>query len=266
MSKSSRLRFSDVRNAFRLTHECRDLGHDAAAWRRHAIEQLTRFVGAQVGVAAGFRLEPGESPKFILFGDVGWSSPLHRADWYRRYVIEGGNLQASTYRRFAPQSDGLETHTREQFVDDAEWYQSAEFQEAHRLWGLDDLLASCHRTSDPPRLFGFILVRPLGEKRFGERERRLVHLFHHELSRYVGTALALDKGGAVAGLPPRLRQTLECLLEGDSEKQVAARLGLSRHTIHDYVTALYRRLGVSSRPELLGLCLRRRPPDGAGGS
>jgi DNA-binding NarL/FixJ family response regulator len=77
------------------------------------------------------------------------------------------------------------------------------------------------------------------------------------LSRYVGTALALRDGGAFAALPPRLRQTLECLLEGDGEKQAAARLGLSRHTVHEYVTALYRRLGVSSRAELLALCLRR---------
>jgi DNA-binding CsgD family transcriptional regulator len=123
---------------------------------------------------------------------------------------------------------------------------------------LDDLLASGHWTNEPPWLFGFILVRPLGEKRYGERERRLVHLFHDELSRYVGTALAAEEGGAVALLPPRLRQTLECLLERDSEKQVAARLGLSRHTVHEYVTALHRRLGVQSRGELMALCLRRR--------
>jgi DNA-binding CsgD family transcriptional regulator len=63
-------------------------------------------------------------------------------------------------------------------------------------------------------------------------------------------------------LSPRLRQTLECLLEGDGEKQVAARLGLSRHTVHDYVTALYRRLDVSSRPELMALCLSRGRPTG----
>ena len=61
-------------------------------------------------------------------------------------------------------------------------------------------------------------------------------------------------------LPPRLGQTLRCLLEGDSEKQVASRLGLSRSTIHEYVTALYRRLGVNSRPELMALCLRQQFP------
>lgn len=58
-------------------------------------------------------------------------------------------------------------------------------------------------------------------------------------------------------LSPRLRQTLECLLEGDSEKQVASRLGLSLPTVHQYVTALYRRFNVHSRAELLASFLDR---------
>ena len=52
-------------------------------------------------------------------------------------------------------------------------------------------------------------------------------------------------------LSPRLRQTLERLLAGDSEKQIARHLGLSPHTVHVYVKALYRGFGVSSRGELL---------------
>jgi DNA-binding CsgD family transcriptional regulator len=55
-----------------------------------------------------------------------------------------------------------------------------------------------------------------------------------------------------------LRQTLDCLLEGDSEKQVAVRLGLSRLTVHQYVTSLYRHFGVSSRAELLARFIRNR--------
>ena len=63
------------------------------------------------------------------------------------------------------------------------------------------------------------------------------------------------------GLPQHLRQTLFCLLDGASEKEAAARLGLSRHTVHEYITALYRRFGVNSRAELLVLCLRRGGED-----
>ena len=52
-------------------------------------------------------------------------------------------------------------------------------------------------------------------------------------------------------LPPRLEQTLRGLLSGQSEKQIAADLKVSGHTIHEYVKDLHRRLGVASRGELL---------------
>jgi DNA-binding CsgD family transcriptional regulator len=52
-------------------------------------------------------------------------------------------------------------------------------------------------------------------------------------------------------LPPRLSQTLTELLAGHSEKEIAAKLDLSRHTIHNYVKALHQRFEVSSRGELL---------------
>ena len=52
-------------------------------------------------------------------------------------------------------------------------------------------------------------------------------------------------------LSPRLRQTLTRLLAGDSEKQVARHLDLSKNTVHVYVKALYRHYNVNSRGELL---------------
>jgi DNA-binding CsgD family transcriptional regulator len=58
-------------------------------------------------------------------------------------------------------------------------------------------------------------------------------------------------------LAPRLRQTLNHLLDGDSEKQVAYKLNLSPHTVHVYVKSLYRRFNVSSRAELMSRHLKR---------
>jgi DNA-binding NarL/FixJ family response regulator len=66
--------------------------------------------------------------------------------------------------------------------------------------------------------------------------------------------------GQGALLSPRLRQTLVCLLDGSSEKEAAARLGLSPTTLHQYVTALYRHFGVRSRAQLLARVLRHLEP------
>jgi DNA-binding NarL/FixJ family response regulator len=58
-------------------------------------------------------------------------------------------------------------------------------------------------------------------------------------------------GGLEAGLAPRMQQTLRRLLAGDAEKEIAKHLGVSRHTVHVYVKALYRKYDVNSRGELL---------------
>ena len=61
------------------------------------------------------------------------------------------------------------------------------------------------------------------------------------------------------GLSGRMRQTLQGLLAGEGEKQIAYRLKLSPHTVHVYVKGIYRHFGVSSRGELLARFVR---PDG----
>ena len=58
-------------------------------------------------------------------------------------------------------------------------------------------------------------------------------------------------------LPRRQSQTLTLLLQGDAEKQIAAKLEISQHTVHVYIKSLYKRFGVNSRAELLALLLRR---------
>ena len=78
----------------------------------------------------------------------------------------------------------------------------------------------------------------------------------------IGTALASVHEPHLADLTPRQRQVLACLLEGDSEKQVAARLGIGIGTVHTYVKALYSHYHVAARAELLSWFLRRAYPRG----
>jgi len=55
----------------------------------------------------------------------------------------------------------------------------------------------------------------------------------------------------MAGLPPKQAETLGYLLDGLAEKQVALKMGLSYHTVHQYVKLIYKRLNVSSRAQLM---------------
>jgi DNA-binding CsgD family transcriptional regulator len=62
-------------------------------------------------------------------------------------------------------------------------------------------------------------------------------------------------------LPKRLREVLGALLRGQSEKQIATLLGISVNTVHVYVKSLHKRLGVTSRGELMSLWIGRPSPD-----
>jgi DNA-binding NarL/FixJ family response regulator len=75
----------------------------------------------------------------------------------------------------------------------------------------------------------------------------------------LGAARRLPVGEepAPTQLPHRLRQVLRCLLEGDSDKQIAARLTISPYTVNQYTKIIYRHFGVSARSELLARWVRR---------
>jgi len=77
-----------------------------------------------------------------------------------------------------------------------------------------------------------------------------------EFCQLLGSEFSQPPALSIPGLSPRHVQTLERLLAGDSEKQIAIRLQLSRNTVHVYVTALYRHFNVSSRGELLARFVR----------
>jgi len=58
-----------------------------------------------------------------------------------------------------------------------------------------------------------------------------------------------------ASLPRRQAEVLTGLVAGHSEKEIAQHLGLSPHTVHDHVKALYRRFQASGRADLVARAL-----------
>ena len=78
-----------------------------------------------------------------------------------------------------------------------------------------------------------------------------MRVFHHELSTELGTRLRMEQPETAEPLPARLRDVLTGLVQGEAEKQIARRLGLSPNTVNRHVQRLYRRLDVRSRGELM---------------
>jgi len=255
MGTSDLLRVQDVRDAYRLIGECRDLGSDPALWHSRMLEGMYRLLGGPATGGEGRWVRPMSTPEVVSEFDAGLDAPAREVFIaYRRELKPAGN---PIYRAMQYVPGRLVTRTRRQLVSDTEWYHSVAFAKYRRPGKLDHQLTSVYQTSDDGRISVIAPLRALGERDFLPRERRLLSFFHGELGPLIGGALVSATEPSPVKLSPRLRQTLAYLLEGDSEKQVADRLGLSQATTHEYVTALYRHFGVQSRAQLMAHAIKR---------
>ncbi len=258
MTKADALRVRDVRDAYRLIGECRDLGSEPALWHRHMLVGLCRLIGATQGTGGeGWWPRPKGCVRAISAYDVNTDPSAHHA--FVAYQRAKGQATDPIYRALGRIGGHVVTRTRRQLVSDAEWYRSVSFTEYRRPARIDHEATSVCWVSGDGAISGLGLIRTIGERDFSTRELRVLNFFHAELGRLIRGPLVSATEPSVDALSPRLRQTLACLLEGDSEKQVAARLMLSQLTVHQYVKALYRRFCVQSRAQLLAHVIKRAP-------
>ena len=145
------------------------------------------------------------------------------------------------------------TARRRDLVEDGSWYDDPFFEEHYRTCGLDDAVFSA-RQIRPGQVCRVSVVRAAGDRPFSEEERNAVEFFHEQLA-HLERKTAAQRGEP--RLTPRERDVLRGLLQGASEKQVAAELGLSPQTVHGRVKSIYLAYGVTSRSELLVKCLGR---------
>ncbi|MGE3509988.1 MAG: helix-turn-helix transcriptional regulator [Vicinamibacterales bacterium] len=256
MGKASTLRLSDIRAAFRLIGDCRDVGDDPARWQEVVMSGVCRLAGAASATGGEGRwlrpsqlLQPATAHAFGL-NDTGVAL---LSSYMRDYGVNADPI----YRRLQHTSGRIVTRRRIELVSDHEWYRSPGFVDYRRRVYMDHQLTSMFQVSSTGAASCIAIHREVGDQDFSDRERLLLSFFHVELGRLIGGPLA-SALTSQQSLSPRLKQTLTCLVEGDSEKQAALKMGISRTTVHQYVTILYRRFGVQSRAELIVKVLRRR--------
>lgn len=106
------------------------------------------------------------------------------------------------------------------------------------------------------------LVKLLGsvdETDLGPEDRELLRRYLHRFNQRTDRPSGIELSNS-SDLRPRHRETLELLMTGASEKEIAAALGISVHTVHQYVKAIYRRFRVKSRAQLMASRIRLDAP------
>ncbi len=259
--KSTRLRAKELRAIFRLIGECRELGDDAVVWRQHLCAGVGRLISADIvggGEMAGGHF--GE-PRILGNVDWGWEAGFNRQGWLNSIELFEENpfhqpalkgLLARLRTRVAV------TLPRPRLARDDQWYRCKHFDVLQRVAGVNALMYSFRHVPGSHDDFNAIMAnREIGRPEFNERERRLAAFLHRELAPLIGGPLARFAEPSPSKLAPRVRQVLQCLLEGDSDKQIAARLKLSPYTVNQYTKTIYRHFGASGRAELLARWVRR---------
>lgn len=238
----SKLKLRDVRAAFRLVGEVRELGSDPGKWRPHLVRRLCQMLRAEIVTSSElhFRRLRNGGTKVL---DVGWGTDASGTVWEIR--TEQEQARPETYLL----SLGAEAENGTSAVEGEE--QNVPVKPVQPVYGGRSFILSQYPLPHISAVDQLGVHRAWGEAPFSAAEHKLIRLFHVELGRLWKRDALKRAQDPKFELPPRLKQTLDALVTGFSEKQIANKLKLSPHTIHNYVKALHQRFEVSSRGELL---------------
>ncbi|MCE9672882.1 LuxR C-terminal-related transcriptional regulator [Myxococcus stipitatus] len=233
-------------------------GHGARP--RHLLSGLCRILGSDAAVCVreeDFR--PDGTGAFKATVLAGWGDDRLSAVESLQRMGSGCNPAIRSLMEHRPVPGGVVTAMRRELVGDRAWY-SAPYVEHHLLpTGLDDSVYSGRWSELPGVVQGIGVHRARGGRPFDAEDRELLHLFHSECWALLGPAEHGEGHTPDARLAPRERQTLALILEGLGDKEIAARMGISRFTVNQYTKSLYKCFGVRSRAALIALVLGQRP-------
>ena len=261
MSRSERLRLTDLRGVFEFVGECEELWDDARLWREHLVEGVAKLVDARVGYSA-FNESAASAVKRAAGEPLytcGWQSDDERA-WFEEGIarpITETTPEAIPFFATLPKSGFISTSLHG-IMSRTDWERSYAYNEFHRPARIDGMTISLRILPDG-QIDHLAASRDAGDRRMTRRHERVIGHLHREISKIVGRRLATEEHVGRHLLTPRLAEVLDLLLEGCSEKEIAQQLHRAQPTIHRHVVELYKRFGVSSRSELLAYYIRRRP-------
>lgn len=259
--KSKRITAEQVRNIYLLLGECRELGDDLSQWRSHFWFGLSRLVDADLIMHAAIGANAG-APSMRCGGAWGFENGFNAKGWLA-IVQEYGNSLKSEMTEFALRrvqsinEAGL-VIDRRMIIPDSDWPSTFDKTVIADTIGTSAVMQSYFWLADSRKeLDSMVLTRGIGCKQFGELEVEIVKLLHSEVAKQIGRGLSGYDDPQPKLLPPRVRQVLRCILEGDGDKQIAYRLNISPFTVNQYTKQIYKHCSVSGRTELMSRWIKR---------
>lgn len=255
MAASQSLRMSDMLRVQRLQGELALLPPLSDEWKEHLLSRVSRILSARLAMMPEVvDMRAGCEPRPRSTAVVGWLDDSDRQLLQHYHTRRDTTRINPAVQAFTLLRRRFFTHRRSDVVTDKAWYRSELVAEYLNPAGLGDELVTDYRVNDKGWIIGIDLFRGRGDPAFSQRDRNILHVLNAGLLPvYRAHLRPRDANGST--LSPRAKETLGYLLAGDSEKQIARRMDLSAHTVHQYVKAVYRHFGASSRAELLVNCL-----------
>jgi hypothetical protein len=172
-------RANEMRTMVRLVLGAYELSEEPVLWKEHVLRGLCYLVNARAACCALFR-DVRVGAKWTVLSRVD-GFPGGRRQTRLLITADEGEWAEDPMWEMADEKGELVTRLRREVVDDGEWYQSAHVTELRRKAGVDDCIYSLFRLPEESWAMGLVVHRAWGAKKFGERERVIVHAMHEEL-------------------------------------------------------------------------------------
>lgn len=263
MKRSTHLSNADVEAAMRLIGECRELWADPDAWRQHLLKELCGLTGNAIGhYAETAPLRPCRPVQWLVNADCGW-----RDDGCRAIYMQYAALTADSYNPFPGYDQllnsiartGRAAVLRPELCDDRAWYRCSFWADFRRPAYNDGFIMSFIENTGAGFCTQLGIHQDPSDPPPNLWTKRMVTFVHDRIAPMIGVALATERERSGQGLTPRLRQMLDQLLAGDSEKRIARAMGIRPSTAHEYIQKVYRHFEVESRAELMAYFVARQP-------
>lgn len=256
MSSDGGVSSRDAAGVMELVADLHDLSVPATARKERLLTGTAELLRARVGLLLEIDGLPRRTaPRVHSVAEHGWE-PAEQTMFHQ--ILDEEGVADPLSQRALAQDHACFSLLRRDLMDDQAWYATTYTSELRRSANIDDVTGTILRLPGVNMTIGLSMHRAWGDVMFDKRDKAILDMIGRSLLRTYQHVLCRPADRVRETLTPRLNETLDLLLRGWSEQEIAAAMNRSSHTVHEYVKMLYRRFGVTTRAQLMALLLLLR--------